>query len=150
MPALTGNTARTRLARMKEPRVVLTLTFLFTLGGALALSQGKGGGDETGPYDVVRGWPENYCGTGHVIGATAGILAERPDRVFIFSRGCLPVIEDTRGPAENFIPLRNAANYDLSQADASRHPRWPRARRGRKGEGRHRRPFGHRRTGVHL
>jgi peptidylamidoglycolate lyase len=44
--------------------------------------------------------------------------------VIIFSRGCLPVIEDTRGPAENFIPLRNAANYDLSQADASRHPRW--------------------------
>jgi peptidylamidoglycolate lyase len=87
-------------------------------------SQSKGGGDETGPYEVVRGWPENYCGAGHVIGATAGILAERPDRVIIFSRGCLPVIEDTRGPAENFIPLRNAANYDLSQADASRHPRW--------------------------
>ena len=81
------------------------------------VSQGKGGGDETGPYDVVRGWPENYCGAGHVIGATAGILAETPDRVIIFSRGCLPVIEDTRGPAENFIPLRNAANYDLSQAD---------------------------------
>jgi len=34
------------------------------------------------------------------------------------------VVEDTRGPAENFIPLRNAANYDLSQTDPTRHPRW--------------------------
>jgi hypothetical protein len=109
---------------MKKPKVVLACVLALSLGGLLVLSQGKGGGDVTGPYDVVRGWPENYCGAGHVIGATAGILAERPDRVIIFSRGCLPVIEDTRGPAENFIPLRNAANYDLSQADASRHPRW--------------------------
>jgi peptidylamidoglycolate lyase len=106
---------------MTKPNIALVLLLL---SGTLVLSQGKGGGDETGPYDIVRGWPENYCGAGHVIGATAGILAERPDRVFIFSRGCLPVLEDTRGPAENFIPLRNAANYDLSQADASRHPRW--------------------------
>ena len=82
------------------------------------------GGNETGPYDVVLNWPENYCGKGFVIGATAGILAETPDRIFIFSRGCLPVYEDPRTAAENFIPLRNAANYDLSQADASRHPRW--------------------------
>ena len=33
-------------------------------------------------------------------------------------------MQDTRTPAENFIPPRNAANFDLSQADASRHPRW--------------------------
>src|SRR5262245_13293338 len=105
---------------MQKPRsLVFLLGTLSMLAGALALSQAKGGGDETGPYDVVRGWPENYCGPGYVIGATAGILAERPDRVFIFSRGCLPVLEDTRGPAENFIPLRNAANFDLSQTDPS-------------------------------
>src|SRR5512134_1094684 len=112
---------------MTNPRIsslTLVLVFVFSLGGTFVLSQGKGGGDETGPYEVVRGWPENYCGPGYVIGATAGILAERPDRIIIFSRGCLPAIEDTRGPAENFIPLRNAANFDLSQADASRHPRW--------------------------
>ena len=84
----------------------------------------KGGGDETGPYDVVANWPQNYCGDGFVIGATAGILAESPDRVFIFSRGCLPTLQDTRTPAENFIPQRNAANFDLSQAQASNHPRW--------------------------
>src|SRR5688500_20377829 len=91
---------------------------------AMTAVNDKGGGNETGPYDVVANWPQNYCGAGFVIGATAGILAESPDRVFIFSRGCLPAMQDTRTTAENFIPARNAANFDLSQADASRHPRW--------------------------
>ena len=90
----------------------------------LAQSPQKGGGDETGPYDLVQGWPQNYCGDGYQIGSTAGIWAESPDRVFIFSRGCLPVLKDTRGAAENFIPARNASGYDLSQKDPSRHPRW--------------------------
>jgi hypothetical protein len=103
---------------------ILAAALMLSLGGTLVMSQEKGGGNETGPYDVVPGWPQNYCGDGFVIGATAGIFAESPDRVFIFSRGCLPVIEDTRGPAENFIPIRNAANFDLSQADPARHPRW--------------------------
>ena len=71
---------------------------------AMTAVDGKGGGNETGPYDVVANWPQNYCGDGFVIGATAGILAESPDRVFIFSRGCLPALQDTRTPAENFIP----------------------------------------------
>src|SRR5688572_212828 len=102
----------------------LAAVLALTLGGGALHSQGKGGGNETGPYDVVPNWPQNYCGNGFVIGATAGILAESPDRVFIFSRGCLPVIADTRGAAENFIPIRNAANFDLSQADPARHPRW--------------------------
>ncbi|HXH24422.1 MAG TPA: peptidyl-alpha-hydroxyglycine alpha-amidating lyase family protein [Vicinamibacterales bacterium] len=100
----------------------LILTFVVSGGSVLVLSQVKGGGDETGEYEVVAGWPENYCGQGYVIGATAGILAENPDRVFIFSRGCLPELKE-RGPAE-FIPARDAAGYDLSQKDPARHPRW--------------------------
>ena len=28
------------------------------------IAQEKGGGDETGPYDLVTGWPQNYCGAG--------------------------------------------------------------------------------------
>jgi hypothetical protein len=36
----------------------------------------KGGGDETGPYDVMANWPQNYCGNGFVIGATVGILSK--------------------------------------------------------------------------
>ena len=43
----------------------------------VAIAQEKGGGDETGPYDLVTGWPQNYCGAGHIIGSTAGIWAER-------------------------------------------------------------------------
>src|SRR5919106_6535844 len=96
---------------------------------ALAVSvvaqQEKGGGDETGPYNVVAGWPQNYCGEGHVIGSTAGIWAESPDRVYIFSRGCLPVLKPSgRGAADSFIPERNASGYDMSQKDPARHPRW--------------------------
>ena len=105
----------------------LTLLLSLLLGGTFLVAQGGGlmsGGNETGPYDVVPNWPQNYCGNGFVIGATAGILAESPDRVFIFSRGCLPVQQDARTTAENFIPARNAANFDLSQADPARHPRW--------------------------
>ena len=44
----------------------------------------------TGPYEVVAGWPQNWCGAGYQIGSTAGIWAETPDRVIVFSRGCLP------------------------------------------------------------
>ena len=84
----------------------------------------EGRWNETGPYDVVTGWPQNYCGAGHIIGSTAGIWAESPDRVFIFSRGCLPELKEARGAADSFIPSRNASGYDMSQKDPARHPRW--------------------------
>ena len=65
---------------------------------AMVLAQEKGGGDETGPYDLVAGWPQNYCGDGFVIGSTGGIWAESPDRVYIFSRGCLPALKEPAAP----------------------------------------------------
>ena len=77
-----------------------------------------------GLYDLVAGWPQNYCGEGNVIGSTGGIWAESPDRVYIFNRGCLPVLKETRGAADSFIPSRNASGYDMSQKDPARHPRW--------------------------
>ena len=76
-------------------RIGAVVMALAALAGAAALAQmnqEKGGGDETGPYDLVANWPENYCGAGHQIGSTAGIWAESPDRVYIFNRGCLPVL----------------------------------------------------------
>lgn len=100
---------------------------LLLAGTALLVSQEKGGGDETGPYDLVAGWPQSPCGAGYTWGSTAGIWAESPDRVFVFMRGCLPVIEKSEsggGPADSFIPSRNASGYDLSQKDPARHPRW--------------------------
>jgi hypothetical protein len=69
---------------------------------------------------LVTGWPQNWCGDGHVIGSTAGIWVESPDRVIIFSRGCLPRLED---PGD-LTPTRNASGFDLSQKDPARHPRW--------------------------
>jgi peptidylamidoglycolate lyase len=100
------------------------LACLLTAGAFAQMAQEKGGGDETGPYQVVANWPQNYCGPGYVIGSSAGIWAESPDRVYIFNRGCLPEIKDERGAANSFIPARNASGYDLSQKDPSRHPRW--------------------------
>ena len=87
-------------------RLSAVVMALAALAGAAALAQNqdKGGGDETGPYNLVANWPENYCGAGHQIGSTAGIWAESPDRVYIFSRGCLPVLKEERGAADSFIP----------------------------------------------
>lgn len=87
--------------------------------------QEKGGGDETGPYELVAGWPQNYCGEGYQIGSTAGIWAESPDRVIIFNRGCLPALKPgNQQGGGSFIPERNASGYDMSQKDPARHPRW--------------------------
>jgi peptidylamidoglycolate lyase len=93
------------------------------------MSQEKGGDDATGPYEVVTGWPQNYCGDGYQIGSTAGIWAESPDRVIIFNRGCLPIMKNERGQTEvwgptSIVPERNASGFDMSQKDPARHPRW--------------------------
>jgi peptidylamidoglycolate lyase len=100
--------------------VVAATIALLTVGGFAQTPQQKGGGDITGPYDLVTGWPQNWCGAGYQIGSTSGIWAESPDRVIIFARGCLPVLDDVGDP----VPTRNASGYDLSQTDPTRHPRW--------------------------
>jgi peptidylamidoglycolate lyase len=109
------------------------VVFAVMLAGVIAISAGqpgqteqKGGGDETGPYDVVANWPQNMCGDGYQPGSTAGIWALSPDRVIIFQRGCLPVLEQRQGggPSGAFIPSRNTSGFDLSQKDPARHPRW--------------------------
>jgi peptidylamidoglycolate lyase len=108
-------------------RLIVSVAAGAVLVTAAAIGQApteKGGGNETGPYDVVTGWPQNYCGAGHVIGSTGGIWAESPDRVYIFNRGCLPELKESRGVADSFIPSRNASGYDMSQKDPARHPRW--------------------------
>jgi 6-bladed beta-propeller len=106
--------------RRRTLAVFAAVGLVLTVGVLAQTQQQKGGGDVTGPYDLVAEWPQNWCGQGHVIGSTAGIWAESPDRVFIFARGCLPALED---PGD-LVPTRNASGYDLSQRDAARHPRW--------------------------
>jgi hypothetical protein len=95
-------------------------TIVLLAVGGFAQAPQKGGGDITGPYEVVAGWPQNWCGEGFQIGSTSGIWAETPDRVIVFARGCLPVLENPGDP----VPTRNASGYDLSQKDPARHPRW--------------------------
>ncbi len=113
----------------RRRRVMVTaLVCGVALQVALLVSQQpreKGGGDETGPYDVVANWPQPVCGAGYTWGSTAGVWAESADRVFIFQRGCLPEVPAAAGgAADSFIPARNASGYDLSQQDPARHPRW--------------------------
>ena len=88
---------------------------------AIGLPQQASGGDDiSGPYDVVENWPENACGEGYQGGSVGGVFAETPDRVFVFQRGCLPVLENPGAP----VPRRNTSGFDLSQRDPERHPRW--------------------------
>lgn len=110
----------------KAIAALAALALAVAAGGHAQMSQDKGGDDVTGPYELVAGWPQNYCGEGYQIGSTAGIWAESPDRVIIFNRGCLPVLKEggQQGGGGEFIPARNASGYDLSQKDPARHPRW--------------------------
>ena len=62
----------------------------------------KGGGDETGQYEVVLGWPE-HPREGWVSGPVTGIFAESPDRVFFIQRGELKLPENN-GRGRNAIP----------------------------------------------
>src|SRR3990172_2600395 len=111
-----------RVERCEEPhmkqsrsqRTVLAAGLsIFAVFATPLLSQEKGGGDETGSYELVPNWPENPCGAGFQVGSTAGIFAESPDRVLIFQRGCLPELKDrTFGQPQSLVPSRNASGYD--------------------------------------
>jgi len=79
---------------MRTP--VLTVAAVLTLGlhTALALVQSRGGGsgvhggeDETGPYDLVRNWPQPVARAGYIWGSQGGVFAESPNRIFLLNRG---------------------------------------------------------------
>ena len=57
-------------------------------GGVAGLQvQEKGGEDETGPYEVVAGWPQPWAQTGYIWGSQPGVFAESPNRMFLAVRG---------------------------------------------------------------
>ena len=56
-------------------------------------SPGKGGELETGPYEVVDGWPHSLGHAGWTWGSQGGVFAQNPDRIFVLNRGELPVPE---------------------------------------------------------
>ena len=97
----------------------LIMTAVMWSFASAVVAQTKGGDEITGPYDVVRGWPEDICGPGWQMGSTGGVWAEHADRVYVLQRGCLPEL-----PASNsIVPERNASGYSFAASDASRHPR---------------------------
>ena len=63
---------------------------------AQAQPQSKGGEDETGPYEVVEGWPKPWAASGYVWGSQPGVFAESADRIFILARGELELPESFR------------------------------------------------------
>src|SRR5260370_3255718 len=75
-------------------RVRKALGILILFAGALwcvASAQEKGGENETGPYEVVAGWPQPLGHPGWTWGSQAGVFAESPNRIYIPQRGELPI-----------------------------------------------------------
>lgn len=108
---------------MRPSALGLTLlaSVAFGLTGlAGSLSAQKGGGGESGPYEVVADWPAPACGDGYGWGSMAGVWAESPDRVYVFQRGCLPA----RPPSTAWIPTRNAGNFAEDHDDPDLRVRW--------------------------
>jgi DNA-binding beta-propeller fold protein YncE len=73
---------------------VLLSTFPGAVFGQTQRNQsGKGGEEETGPYEVVEGWPQPLGHAGWTWGSQGGVFAETPNRIYIANRGELPIPE---------------------------------------------------------
>ncbi len=57
------------------------------------MGAGKRRREETGPYEVVTGWPHPLGHPGWTWGSQGGVFAENPDRIILLQRGELPVPE---------------------------------------------------------
>ena len=83
------------------------LLALFLLGMVGAVAQEKGGGGESGPYEVVPDWPQPLHHDGWRWGVTEGIWAESPDRIWVLQRGEIYVPKPPSRPTEPRIPALN-------------------------------------------
>ncbi len=90
---------------MRGLRMVALLTAILAAAVAAGF-QHKGGEEETGPYEVVPGWPRPLHQDRWTWGSTAGVWAESPNRVFVFQRGELPVLDNPMGSGG--VPARAA------------------------------------------
>jgi DNA-binding beta-propeller fold protein YncE len=93
------------------------ITVLLT-GVATLIGQEKGGGDETGAYEVVAGWlkplPDHEA---WVPASVTAVFAESPDRVFVIQRGELPLPEGMKpGPLALFAAPGRTATSAVSRA----------------------------------
>jgi hypothetical protein len=70
-----------RVPGISRRRGLWALIALSVVSISTLLGQEKGGGDETGAYDVVPGWLKPPNPEGWVPGPITAIFAESPDRV---------------------------------------------------------------------
>jgi hypothetical protein len=77
----------TRPSRLLSSLAVLSFVAAFSTSASLQQNQQKGGEQETGPYEVVEGWPQPWSPSGYIWGSQPGVFAESPDRIFIAARG---------------------------------------------------------------
>ena len=91
----------------------------------MVIAQEKGGGDETGPYDLVARLAAELLRRGPRHRLHGRHLGREP-RPRLHLQPRLPAGPEGRraAPPTAFIPARNASGYDLSQKDPARHPRW--------------------------
>ena len=61
----------------RRSSIGLAVLMLLLMVSLPTLAQPKGGGNETGPYEVVPDWPQNPCGEGNQIGSVGGIFEPR-------------------------------------------------------------------------
>jgi hypothetical protein len=85
----------------------------------------KGGEGETGPYEVVRGWPQKYHEEGWTWGRSPAVAVFSPNRILRLQSSELPVLKaenEDNHPAEegleccvggDGIPIRQAAHPEL-------------------------------------
>ena len=93
-------------------RFLLSAIAALLLSSHAASMQEKGGQEEFGAYEVVRGWPQPLPGPENekwTWGSTGGIFAETPDRIWIGMRGQLPLPENAK-PGESVGMYKMNAN----------------------------------------
>jgi len=75
----------------------------------------KGGMDETGPYEVVPDHFKPPFPAGWTWGPVAGIHADSPDRIYVYSRGMLPVLK--QNVTGDGLPARNATEANNANSE---------------------------------
>src|SRR5262249_29347292 len=84
-------------------RAAISVVFLLCSATFIAAAPQKGGEDETGPYEVVTGWPKPLGHPGWTWGSQGGVFAETPNRIWIANRGELPAPEKADAYASGYV-----------------------------------------------
>ena len=88
-------------------KVLKWTMFVVLVAGLVAVpfAQEKGGGDETGPYEVVPNWPQPLH-PDWTWGRTPGVWAESPNKVYVLQSAELPKLDNPIGVGG--VPVRDA------------------------------------------